>query len=165
MCPQVCAKYTHGGTAKGSFEANFHSKYVQTSWPQPPPFVRNIKITDRQISRHDGCGVISLDNEKLMELTEKIGTFDLKVVFTEEGTGTQEEVSWKGSLVDLPFKLDVSGSPSFTIGGLPYTGEISVVHHNGAPIRNEPINVCVALFKVNNNVQQCTIYNDTPGDQ
>ena len=107
-------------------------------------------MTDREISRHDGCGRISLSNEKLMELTEKIGTFDLKVIFTEEGTGTQEEVSWKGSPVDEPFKLDVSGSPSFTIGGLPYRGEISVVHHGGAPINNELINVCVSLYRVKN---------------
>ena len=97
--------------------------------------------------------MISLDNEKLMELTEKIGTFDLKVVFTEEGTGTQEEVSWKGSLVDLPFKLDVSGPTSFTIGGLPYTGEISVVHHGGAPMKYEPINVCVSLYRVKNKLE------------
>ena len=97
--------------------------------------------------------MISLHNEKLMELTEKIGTFDLKVVFTEEGTGTQEEISWKGSLEDLPFKLDVTGPSSFTIGGLPYTGEISVVHHGGAPLIYEPINVCVSLYRVKNKLE------------
>ena len=112
--------------------------------------MKNIRVTDEEISRHEGCGVISLSNEKLLELTEKIGTFDLKVIFTEEGTGTQEEVSWKGSLVDQPFRLDVSGSSSFTLGALPYTGEISVVHHGGAPIDNELINVCVSLYRVNN---------------
>ena len=147
-CPQVCAKYTHGGVAQGSFEAYFHSRYVQTSWPQPPPFVRKINLTDSQISRQAGCGVISLNNQKLMELTEKIGTFDLKVVFTEEGTGTQEEVSWKGSLEDKPLKLDVIGSTSFTIGGLPYTGEISATNHDGTPLANEPIGVCVSLYRV-----------------
>ena len=135
--------------AEGSFEANFHSKYVQRSWPQPPPFVKNITLTDSQISREDGCGVISLNNEKLMELTEKIATFDLKVVFTEAGTSTTEEVAWKGSLEDNPFILDVTGSTSFTIGGLPYTGEISATQHDGAPIENELLDVCVSLFKVN----------------
>ena len=66
-----------------------------------------------------------------------------------EGTGTKEEVSWRGSLEDKPLKLDVIGSTSFTIGGLPYTGEISATNHDGTPLEDEPIAVCVSLYRVN----------------
>ena len=96
----------------------------------------------------DGCGIIRLTKENLVELTEKINEFELKVTFSEEGTGTKDEARWKGSLKDEPVKLDLIGSNRISTGGLPYSAEISVQNYDGTPIKNETINVCVALYKV-----------------
>lgn len=147
---QVCAKYTHGGNVKGTFLATFHSKFIERSWPQPPPFERNVNIPDSEVARGpDGCGLLRLSKENLLDLTQKIDTFDLKVIFTEEGTGTTDEVTWAGSLVDEPFRLEVVGNTNFIIGGLPYTAEISVTEHDGTPRTNELINICISLYRVN----------------
>ena len=92
-----------------------------------------------------GCGLISLNNKNLLELTEKIDNFQLSVRFSEEVTGTQGEASWGGSLVDKPFNLAVSG-PESAMVGLPYTGEITLTQHDGTPMTEEPVSVCVSLY-------------------
>ena len=52
----------------------------------------NLTVEDSQVSRDkEGCGLILLSPESLLELTEKVYSFDLSVRFTEEGTGTQVE--------------------------------------------------------------------------
>ena len=49
-------------------------------------------MADSQVSRDkEGCGLILLSQESLLELTEKVDSLDLSVRFTEEGTGTQAE--------------------------------------------------------------------------
>ena len=103
--PQVCARYTHGGSVKGRFEANFHSSHTEY-WG--PPVDKNLTVEDGEILRDsEGCGLIGLTNENLLRLTEKTDNFDLSVRFSEEGTGSERETSWGGSLEEEPFRLTV----------------------------------------------------------
>ena len=79
-------------------------------------------MEDRDVARDSqGCGLVGLTNEKLLELTELTENFELSVTFSEEGTDSQGEASWSGSLEEEPFKLTVSG-PASAMVGLPYTG-------------------------------------------
>ena len=144
--PKVCAKYTHGGNAKGRFEANFHSSYYEY-YSSSPAFDKNITVEDSQVTRdEEGCGLIRLSRENLLELTEKTLTdFGLAVRFSEEGTASQGEATWSGSLTVEPFNLAVSG-PDSSMVGLPYTAEISLTQHDGTPIPAELITVCVSLY-------------------
>ena len=55
----------------------------------------------------------------------------------EEGTGSESETSWGGSLEEEPFTAMV---------GLSYSGEISVAQHDGTPVPDEPLSLCVSLY-------------------
>ena len=80
-------------------------------------------MEDRDVVRDSqGCGLIGLTSENLLELTELTENFALSVRFSEEGTGSLGEASWSGSLEKEPFRLTVSG-PASAMVGLPYTGE------------------------------------------
>ena len=85
--------------------------------------------------------------ESLTELTEHVDKFIVMVTFTEEGTGKSAATSWSGSVLAEPFKVSVTGADS-TVLGLPFIGEISVSRHDGTPMPDEPIEVCLSQFKV-----------------
>ena len=70
---------------------------------------------------------------------------------------TQGEAWWSGSLLEEPFKLTLSG-PDSSLVGLPYTGEIALTQHDGTPIREEPVSVCVSLYGDITEVRQAFSY-------
>jgi len=149
---RVCAKYTHGGSVKGTVKANFTSTFQKRTWRPPPPIVKSIELL-KKVTADEDCALLILDDNQIKELTEKIDHFDLKVEFEEEGTGTTENSKWSGKLVDEAIKLDVgSSSEQFIVGGFPYVAEFNVKNHDDSP-REDDIEICVRLFKDVNEIR------------
>jgi len=148
----VCAKYTHGGSVKGTVKAKFTSTYKKRTWRPPPPIVKNIDLL-KKVSADDECATVVLNSEQIKDLTEKVDKFELNIEFEEEGTGTTDKASWQGSLVDEAIKIDIgSSSEQFILGGFPYAAEFKVNNHDGTP-REEDIEICVRLFKDVNKIR------------
>ena len=59
--------------------------------------------------------------------------------------------------MDQPFNLAVSG-PESAMVGLPYTGEITLTQHDGTPMTEEPVSVCVSLYGDISEVKQALNY-------
>ena len=141
---KVCAKYTHGGNVKGTAEALFSWEYYD--YKTYSQVRRNISVAP--IGRDEsGCIVLVLTREDLREVTENNDDLELQVTFAEEGTGTLAESHWSGRVAKEPFKMEVKG-PETAMIGLPVTVEVLVSAHDGSPLVDEPVNVCVSLFKV-----------------
>ena len=125
LFPQICATYTHGGAVKGEFSSVFSSSRLIRSWPRRQEEKRQFDFTTK-VETED-CGVVSIDQEQLRHLTEKVNDFKLEIKFKERGTETAAEDEWSGSLTDKAIKLEIKdGSENFMVGGFPYTGEFSV---------------------------------------
>ena len=102
---------------------------------------------EAEVGDDEECAVLTLTREQLTELTEHVNNLKLNAVIRERGTDTTEEAEWTGVLEDKAIKLEVKeGSEKFTVGGFPYTGQFSVMDHDGSP-REEEISVCVALYR------------------
>ena len=102
---------------------------------------------EAEVGDDEDCAVLTLTREQLTELTEHVNNLKLNAVIRERGTDTTGEAEWTGVLEDKAIKLEVKeGSEKFTVGGFPYTGQFSVMDHDGSP-REEEISVCVALYR------------------
>jgi len=154
---EVCATYTHGGRVKGMVKANFSSNFIDFGYNcygnypgacrTPPPITKNFTI-DVKMEDGEDCAILTLIQEQIKNLTEKVENFQLEVEFVEEGTNTIEKAEWKGDLFDKAFLLEIgSSSTEFIVGGFPYTGQFKVTNHDGTARTDEKLEVCVHLYK------------------
>jgi hypothetical protein len=50
--------------------------------------------------------------------------------------------------ISQAFKIDFwDTSDQFIVGGFPYTGEVRATNHDGSARANEPLAICVRLFR------------------
>jgi len=148
----VCAEYTHKAPVKGTVKAAF-STPNRYSWRRPQE--NEIKILNRteDATGEDKCTKIVLSYEEVEALKNErdgeVSSVNLDVVFIEDGTATEEKGDRvSANTVSQLMKIEFgSSSDQHFLGGLPYTGEIKSLNHDGSPRANELLQVCVRLFK------------------
>ncbi|KAM5262733.1 ovostatin-like [Ctenodactylus gundi] len=133
----VCASYTYGQPVEGTVQLSACRE--PTAWgacPQISSLCRNVTV---QLGK-DGC-VSQFINTNTFELTREgyLSHIEVHALVTEGGTGVQlTEAAYiyiESSLMHLSFE----NMDAFYRQGLPYSGQMKLLHPDDSPVPNEVI--------------------------